>query len=99
MNIKIFNEEFFQNIYNKLEDIQRKLEHREKKAPKSESWLNTKEAAKMLHVSTRTIHSMKTRGEINYYQRGSKVLFRLSDLEAHLEEHYVTNKRNEVCHG
>lgn len=39
------------------------------------------QVAKHMGVCTRTVYRMKDRGEIPYYQTGSRVRFKLSEVE------------------
>ena len=54
-----------------------------------ELWLNTKEAAQFLGVTTRTIANYRERGMIPFAQVGRIIRYRKEDLDDFLMEHYV----------
>ena len=55
---------------------------------KSNQWLNTKEAAEFLGVTTRTVANYRERGMIPFAQVGRVIRYRLDDLNQFLMEHY-----------
>jgi len=54
-----------------------------------ELWINTKEAAQFLGVTTRTIANYRQRGMIPFAQVGRVIRYRGEDLNRFLMEHYV----------
>ena len=55
---------------------------------KSYKWLTTKEAAKHLRISPRTLNNARSTGTgivIAYHKIGSRVFYKQSDIEAYIE--------------
>jgi len=87
-----------------LDDIKMRLERIEErldsiKIQKSQhinSWLTSKEAAKVLGVTTRTLQTYRDMGMIPFSQFGREVRFKAEDLQEFLMLHYVrSNYRKE----
>lgn len=78
-----------EEIYSKLEVIESKLNSISKRKDQEFSWLNTKEVAELLQVSTRTIQSYRDQGIIPFSQFGREVRYRSDDIQEFLMNHYV----------
>ncbi len=52
-------------------------------------WLDIQEACAALKVSKRTLQAYRDSGIIGFSKFGGKVYFKASDIEAHLNKHYV----------
>lgn len=59
----------------------------------SNEWVETEEAAEILHFKAKKLESFRNRGELSYFQWGEKILYRRSDLLAFLER----NRKVEVA--
>ncbi len=57
-------------------------------------WLDTAEAMEFLKISRRCLQRYRDEGVIGFSQVGSKIYFRQSDLEKHLQTHYHQAFRN-----
>jgi len=90
LNLPILDE-----IKNRLEVIDSKLESIQKSRSLSGVWLTTKEAAKALQVTPRTLQNYRDRGEIPFTQFGREIRFRAEDIQAFLLEHYVNPFKEE----
>jgi len=55
-------------------------------------WLTTKEAAKALKVTPRTLQNYRDRGEIPFSQFGREVRYYAEDIQQFLMDHYVKGK-------
>ena len=86
MEVITIQSEAFHEIMKKMEDIQRQLKAKEKE-PK-DIWIDNDELAKMLKVTKRTIQNYRDNGIISFSQIGSKLYYRLSDIEDMLMKHH-----------
>jgi excisionase family DNA binding protein len=76
-------------ILEKLTDIDRRLLSMTKDNPGIKTWLNTKEVAKLLQVTPRTIQTYRDQGILPFAQFGREVRYRSEDIQAFLMNHYV----------
>lgn len=84
-----FNLPILDEIKNQLEVIDSKLESIQKSKSFTGVWLTTKEAAKALQVTPRTLQNYRDRGEIPFTQFGREIRFKAEDIQSFLLEHYV----------
>lgn len=56
--------------------------------PLEERWLDNQEVCHILKISKRTLQSYRDNGTLAFSQAGSKIYYKASDVEAHLEKHY-----------
>lgn len=75
-------------IFQRLGNIDEKLESIRNGKPPKEVWLTTKEAAQVLKVSTRTVQTYRDQGVLPFSQFGREVRYRLEDLQQFLISHY-----------
>ena len=75
-------------IENMLEEINNKLSNIDSQKSK-QNWISNKGACEFLGVTTRTMQNYRDKGIISFSQVGSKIYYKASDLEKHLEDHYV----------
>ena len=79
--------------YRKLRDrmdlIDRKLNEHNKLYPLSETWLDAQETCLLLKITKRTLQTYRLDGILPFSTLGGKVYFRASDIEDHLNSHYV----------
>jgi DNA-binding transcriptional MerR regulator len=54
-----------------------------------EEWITGEDVIKILRISTRTLFSYRSKGILSYSQIGRKISYKLSDVYALLERHYV----------
>ena len=56
-------------------------------------WIESIEARKILGVSPKTWQTYRDRRIIPFVQIGRKILVKKSDLEAFMQEHYISTKK------
>ena len=78
-----------EEINSRLVAIEQKLDAITKPNPFEGVWLNTKEAAKALGVSIRTLQEMRNRLEIPFSQFGSIIRYRAEDIQQYLMDHFI----------
>ena len=85
--------EIMQEVYRKLADkidhLDKKLDDRRNTNPLTEVWLDIQEACQLLKISKRTLQAYRDNGILAFSQIGGKIYFRASDIESHLNRHYV----------
>jgi hypothetical protein len=86
MEVITLQSEVFYEIMKKMSDIQQQLEAKQKE-PK-DIWIDNDDLAKILKVTKRTIQNYRDNGIISFSQIGSKIYYRLSDVEDMLLKHY-----------
>lgn len=86
MEVITMQSEAYQNLIGKIEEINARLSQKEKQ-PK-EQWLGNKELMDLLKISKRTAQHYRDNGIISFSQVGSKIYYKLSDVEELMKKHY-----------
>lgn len=86
MEVITIQSEAFQELVKKMDEIQIKLTAKEKE-PK-EVWLDNQEFIQLLKISKRTAQHYRDTGMISFSQVGSKIYYRMNDVEELLKKHY-----------
>ena len=86
MEVITIQSEAFQELVKKMDEIQTKLTAKEKE-PK-EIWLDKQEFIQLLKISKRTAQHYRDTGMISFSQVGSKIYYRMNDVEDLLKKHY-----------
>lgn len=86
MEVITMQTEAYQNLIGKIEEINTRLTQKEKQ-PK-EQWLDNKEFMDLLKISKRTAQHYRDNGLISFAQVGSKIYYKLNDIEELLKKHY-----------
>ncbi len=83
-----FNVDFILDygLISKINEIHEKLNA--KTAPKQEVFLDNEELIAMLKISRRTAQTWRDEGKISFSQVGSKIYYKLSDVERTMQDHY-----------
>lgn len=87
----------FESIREEVNTLNQKLDLLIEKTdtPFKEKWLDSQEVCKLLSISIRTLQSYRSDFRLSFSQVGSKIYYKASDVEAHLETHY--NKSFKDC--
>ncbi len=86
MEVITIQSEAFQELVKKMDEIQTKLTAKDKE-PK-EIWLDNQEFIQLLKISKRTAQHYRDTGMISFSQVGSKIYYRMNDVEELLKKHY-----------
>ncbi len=86
MEVITMQTEAYQNLVSKIDEINTRLTQKEKQ-PK-EQWLDNKEFMDLLKISKRTAQYYRDNGLISFSQVGSKIYYKLSDIEELMKKHY-----------
>ena len=86
MEAIIITKDQFSDFMSKLDTIQSQLNS--KADPKKETFLDNQEFLLLMKISKRTAQTWRDEGKISFSQVGSKIYYKLSDVEKLLQEHY-----------
>ena len=86
MEAIILSKEKFDGLISKIDEINEKLNS--KTVPKQEVFLDNEELIAMLKISRRTAQTWRDEGKISFSQVGSKIYYKLSDVEKTMQDHY-----------
>lgn len=86
MEVVTLQSQAYQEIVSKLDTINQRLTAKEKE-PK-EKWLDNQELMQLLKLSKRTLQHYRDSGLISFSQVGSKIYYKLADVEDLLKSHY-----------
>ena len=86
MEAIIITKDQFTDLMSKLDTIQSQLSI--KSEAKKETFLDNQEFLLLMKISKRTAQTWRDEGKISFSQVGSKIYYKLSDVEKLLQEHY-----------
>ena len=86
MNAIILSEQQYTDLVNRLETLNKKLEEKQKK-PEA-TFLDNQEFIQLMHISKRTAQTWRDSEVISYSQIGSKIYYRMSDVQKLLDKNY-----------
>ncbi len=86
MEAIIITKDQFSDLMSKLDTIQSQLNS--KNDSKKETFLDNQEFLLLMKISKRTAQTWRDEGKISFSQVGSKIYYKLSDVEKLLQEHY-----------
>lgn len=84
----------FEEIKRTLEKILKEINSVKKQSALSETWLDNQDVCQMLHISKRTLQNYRDNGVLAFSQIGSKIYYKASDIDEHLNKHYVNLNAN-----
>jgi len=64
-----------------------------------ESWIDGQDVMQSLHISKRTLQSLRDNGVLPYSRINGKFYYKLEDIETLLENNYSGNKEERRNHG
>ncbi|WP_431134770.1 helix-turn-helix domain-containing protein [Psychroserpens mesophilus] len=62
-----------------------------------DSWLDNQDVLQMLHISKRTLQTLRANGTLPYSRIKGKFYYKVSDIEQLLQDNYYNH--NFKCHG
>ena len=86
MEAIILSKEQFDSLISKINEIHEKLNAMT--PPKQEVFLDNEELIAMLKISRRTAQTWRDEGKISFSQVGSKIYYKLSDVEKTMQDLY-----------
>ena len=85
----ILSEVDYKELQSKLEKITSQLDELGRQNSLSEKWLDNQDVCIILKISTRTLQNYRDKGILSFSQISSKIYYKSSDIEKHLENNYV----------
>lgn len=89
METFLITKEEYHSLNVKLNKIIELLIKRNRLTPLSETWMDISEVCLLLKISKRTLQAYRDNSVLPFSKVGGKIYFKASDIEKHLEEHYV----------
>jgi len=87
-NLTLIPTEKLNFIQQELQEI-KSLIQKTNQAEFQNQWLPKSEAKKRLHVCLKTFDTYLSKGILPYSRFAGKIYIRTSDIEAHLQKHYI----------
>ena len=82
-----FSEDEVQEIKKRLDDISFDLKNKQRTEP-DQIWYDNQEFLQLMNISKRTAQTWRDEGIISYSQVGSKIYYRMSDVQKLLDSNY-----------
>ena len=95
MEAIILSTQQYKDLVNRLDDLNKQLEEKQKKP--QDTFLDNQEFLQLMYISKRTAQTWRDEGVISFSQIGSKIYYRMSDVQKLLDNNYrkaFTTKRN-----
>ncbi|MDD2306833.1 MAG: helix-turn-helix domain-containing protein [Prolixibacteraceae bacterium] len=86
MEAVIFSKEQYTELMNRMDVIQTALAEKQKDL--KDSFLDNQEFIQLMNISKRTAQSWRDDGIISFSQIGSKIYYRMSDVQKLLDSNY-----------
>lgn len=86
MEAVILTKEQYNVLLSRLDDLKTSLEEKSKKP--EESFLDNQEFLLLMNISKRTAQTWRDEGIISFSQIGSKIYYRMKDVEVLLDKNY-----------
>ena len=95
MEAIILSTQQYTDLVNRLDELNKKLEEKQKNP--QDTFLDNQEFLQLMNISKRTAQTWRDEGVISFSQIGSKIYYRMSDVQKVLDNNYrkaFTTKRN-----
>ncbi|MDC8001530.1 helix-turn-helix domain-containing protein [Aequorivita todarodis] len=95
MEAIILSTQQYKDLVNRLDELNKQLEEKQKKP--QDTFLDNQEFLQLMNISKRTAQTWRDEGVISFSQIGSKIYYRMSDVQKLLDNNYrkaFTTKRN-----
>jgi biopolymer transport protein ExbB/TolQ len=94
MEAIILSAQQYKELVNRLDVLNKKLEEKQKSP--DDTFLDNQEFLQLMNISKRTAQSWRDEGKVSFSQIGSKIYYRMSDVQKLLDKNYkaaFSNKR------
>lgn len=94
MEAIILSTQQYKELVNRLDDLNKQLEEKQKKP--QDTFLDNQEFLQLMNISKRTAQTWRDEGIVSFSQIGSKIYYRMSDVQKLLDKNYkaaFSNKR------
>ncbi len=95
MEAIILSTQQYKDLVNRLDELNKQLEEKQKKP--QDTFLDNQEFLQLMNISKRTAQTWRDEGVISFSQIGSKIYYRMSDVQKLLDNNYrkaFTTKKN-----
>jgi len=82
-----FSEDEVQEIKKRLDEISFELKNKQRTEP-DQIWYDNQEFLQLMNISKRTAQTWRDEGLISFSQVGSKIYYRMSDVQKLLDSNY-----------
>lgn len=86
MEAIILSKNQYEELLNKIDEVKSSLEEKQKN-PK-DIFVDNQEFLQLMNISKRTAQTWRDEGVVSFSQIGSKIYYRMSDVEKLLERNY-----------
>jgi tetrahydromethanopterin S-methyltransferase subunit G len=86
MNAVILTAQQYQELVNRLDTLNRKLEDKSKTL--EETFLDNQEFIQLMNISKRTAQTWRDEGIVSFSQIGSKIYYKMKDVAVLLDKNY-----------
>lgn len=94
MEAIILSTQQYKDLVNRLDDLNKQLVEKQKKP--QDTFLDNQEFLQLMNISKRTAQTWRDEGIVSFSQIGSKIYYRMSDVQKLLDKNYkaaFSNKR------
>lgn len=94
MEAVILTAEQYNNLVSRLDELKFSFESNQK--PSHETFLDNQEFIQLMNISKRTAQTWRDEGKVSFSQIGSKIYYKMKDVEVLLDKNYnkaFKNKR------
>jgi biopolymer transport protein ExbB/TolQ len=94
MEAIILSAQQYKELVNRLDVLNKRLEEKQKSP--NDTFLDNQEFLQLMNISKRTAQSWRDEGKVSFSQIGSKIYYRMSDVQKLLDKNYkaaFSNKR------
>ena len=86
MEAVILTSEQYNELVSRLDKLNSTIESNQK--PSKETFLDNQEFIQLMHISKRTAQTWRDEGKISFSQIGSKIYYKMKDVEVLLNKNY-----------
>lgn len=86
MEAIILSAQQYTDLVNRLETLSQKLEEKQKSP--EDIFLDNQEFLQLMNISKRTAQTWRDEGKVSFSQIGSKIYYRMSDVQHLLDKNY-----------
>lgn len=86
MDVVLLSSQQYQDLLKRLDQIQSEVSNKQKSP--DDTFIDNQEFIQIMNVSKRTAQSWRDEGIISFSQIGSKIYYRMSDVQSLLDKHY-----------
>lgn len=86
MNAVIITQQNYDELISRLDRIQQEVSNKQKSP--ADTFIDNQEFIQIMNISKRLAQNWRDSGIISFSQIGSKIFYRMSDVQALLDKHY-----------